>query len=435
MSNLPNRSNYGFLSCLFSLLKAKFSIQIKDFDLNYLKFDDKKEKNTINYCTGARSITNPLQKKVLNREKFCPFVKDVSAPHVCNLTYSLQSDSQKSKAAGSAALLLSILDLIKINYSSSGRIQSLNWSKNSLMISKYNWGEKKLGAYFNQKILNFGPVIGFINNLQFLTKKKDTFNRDQVKDFFGFPSLDEEMKGKEICSKKTCPNLNNTFLFPTGTTTSDAKTRTMKTFFFLTASTGIILPLELKNKISTPIDQFPFLIDNWYFNDWKNVNTYPSNWFLNKKRLNSYLKNNSFQIKKTLTYENFLQKSSHRNLTNKCSYCKKNLINLFYNSKGSIIKNRRYLLLRCLELSHGLNKKFDLKQLFELTKNKSFFSISKKNHFQSLISDLKFVSLCGSSYEKKNNLIKSLAKIDQSLLGDVPKNIERETKKVLETLL
>ena len=232
MSNLPNRSNYGFLSCLFSLLKSRYDPSIKDFNLTYLKYDETKNKNTIDFCSGAISFENKVQSNFLKREKYCPFVKDPTSKHVCNLVYSVQSDSQKSKATGTAALMLEILDLIKINYSESGKIKNINWTKNASKINQLNWGDKELGSYFIKKILSFGPVLGLIYFVKNLSSKNGDFKRSQIKKFLGFPSIDEEIEGSELCNKLGCENKKNKFLFPTGTTTTDSLTRTMKSLFF-----------------------------------------------------------------------------------------------------------------------------------------------------------------------------------------------------------
>ena len=195
MSNLPNRSNYGFLSCLFSLLKSRFNPSIKNFNLTYLKYDETKNKNTIDYCTGAKNFENKIQSNFLKRQKYCPFVKDPTSRHVCNLVYSLQSDSQKSKATGTAALLLEILDLIKINYTNTGKIKNINWTQNAQRINKLDWGNKELGAYFVEKILGFGPVLGLIYFAKNLSLKNGYFKRSQIKKFLGFASIYEEIKG------------------------------------------------------------------------------------------------------------------------------------------------------------------------------------------------------------------------------------------------
>ena len=209
--------------------------------MTYLKYDENKNKNTIDYCTGAKSFENKIHSNFLKRQKYCPFVKDPTSRHVCNLVYSLQSDSQKSKATGTAALLLEILDLIKINYTESGKIKNINWTQNSHKISQFDWGNKELGSYFVKKILSFGPVLGLTYFAKNLSSKNGNFKRSQIKKFLGFPSVDEEIKGTELCNKSNCKYKKNKFLFPTGTTTSDSITRTMKSLF-LTAATGIIRP-------------------------------------------------------------------------------------------------------------------------------------------------------------------------------------------------
>ena len=431
MSNLPNRSNYGFLSCLFSLLKSRFDPSIKDFNLTYLKYDETKNKNTINYCSGAINFDNKIQSNFLKREKYCPFVKDPTSKHVCNLVYSIQSDSQKSKATGTAALLLEILDLIKINYSESGKIKNINWTKNAYKINQLNWGDKELGSYFIEKILSFGPVLGLIYFVKNLSTKSGDFKRSQIKKFLGFPSIDEEIEGSELCNKSNCENKKNKFLFPTGTTTSDSLTRTMKSLFFLTAATGIIRPKNTKFKVNPQLFEYPFLIDDWYFNKWKKMSEYPSEWVYDEKILNNHFKKEIPKIRKIINYENLIQKSAHRNYTNKCMKCEKNLINLFYKLKGQIIKDRRFLLLKAIAHGNLINKKLNIKELSKFTLGNKKFCLSKKNHFNSLIKDLDLANLCGFFVYLDKDLITSKNNLKEVEFGNPKYETINEIKKIL----
>lgn len=431
MSNLPNRSNYGFLSCLFSLLKSRFDPSIKDFNLTYLKYDETKNKNTIDYCTGAKKFKNKIQSNFLKRQKYCPFVKDPTSRHVCNLVYSLQSDSQKSKATGTAALLLEILDVIKINYTETGKIKNINWTQNAHSISQLDWGNKELGSYFVKKILSFGPVLGLIYFAKNLSLKNGNFNRSQIKKFLGFPSVDEEIKGTELCNKSNCNNKKNKFLFPTGTTTSDSLTRTMKSLFFLTAATGIIRPKNVKLKVNPQLFEYPFLIDDWYFNKWKKLSEYPSEWVYEQKIFNNHFKKEPPKIKKIINYENLIQKSAHRNYTNKCVKCEKNLINLFYKLKGQIIKNRRFLLLKAIVHGNLINKKLNIKELSKFTLGNKKFCLSKKNHFNSLIKDIDFANLCGFFAYLDNNLIISKNNLKEVEFGNPKHEVINEIKQIL----
>ena len=431
MSNLPNRSNYGFLSCLFSLLKSRYDPKIKDFNLSYLKYDETKNKNTINYCTGAISFNNKIQSNFLKRDKYCPFVKDPTSKHVCNLVYSIQSDSQKSKATGTAALLLEILDLVEINHSGSGKIKNINWTKNAHIISQLNWGDKKLGSYFIEKILSFGPVLGLIYFAKNLSSKSGVFERFQIKKFMGFPSIDEEIRGSEICEKKKNNKKKKKFLFPTGTTTSDSLSRTMKSLFFLTAATGIISPKNIKFKNSSQLFKYPFLIDDWYFNKWKKISEYPAQWFYNKKVFNDHFKKEKPKIKKILNYENLISKSAHRNYTNKCEKCEKNLINLFYKLKGQIIKDRRYLLLKAITHGNLIDKKLDIEKLSKFTLESKKFCLSKKNHLNSLIQDLNLANLCGFFVYSNKNLVTSKNNLKEVEFGNPGNETINETKKIL----
>jgi len=435
MSNIPNRSNYGFLSCLFSLFKSRYNKNKKNFNLNYLKYDKLNRKNTINYCTGALEIKNKIQKKLLKRDKYCPFVDDPSAKHVCNLVYSVQSDSQKSKAAGTAALLLEILDLVTINYSSSGRIKDISWSKDSEEIFELNWEDEKLGKFFINKLLSYGPVVGLIYFISKNLNSKNIFKRIKIEEYLGYPSIDENMKKKEICNKNNCPNKNNFFTFPTGTTTLDSKVRSMKTLIFLTASTGIICPINYENKMLKNINLSPFIVDKWYFKNWKNVKTYPKEWVFNSKIFQNYISNNRVKIKKSIFYNNLIQKSSHRNLTNKCDLCEANIINLFYKFKGDVLKNRRYLLLRALSTSLKIKKYLNIKKLSDLTLNNSNFCVSKKLHYKSLIKDLDLANLCGLFLESRNDDKLAMAKIsaNEDAFGFPPPNIKRISEKILES--
>jgi hypothetical protein len=432
MSNLPNRSNYGFLSCLYSLLKSRFNNKVVNFNLDYLKYDSLKNKNTINFCTGAIKLDKILS-KTLKRKKFCPFVEDRTSPHVCNLVYSIQSDSQKSKATGTAALLLEILDLVKIDYSLNGKIKNINWTKNAELVNKLDWNDDKLGSYFIEKILNYGPSVGFINFAQKKSSQKNgNFDRSDIREFMGFPSIDETIKGSEICIKESCLYKEEVFKFPTGTTSQDSKTRTMKSLFFLCAATGIILPKEIKINSKFKKSQYPFFIDNWYFNVWGKVDQYPNNWVFNQKIYKYYFEENySLKIKKIVNYQNLIQQSSHRNNQNKCTECTKNFINLFYKSKGEIIKYRRYLLLKAICFANQTKKNLNIKKFFEITLKNNFFCLSEGNHYISLIKDLDLANLLGFCVTLDLEIVSSKANLENVDFGDVPAKLNSEVQKIL----
>ena len=56
-----------------------------------------------------------------------------------------------------------------------GKIKNINWTKNAELVNKLDWNDDKLGSYFIEKILNYGPSVGFINFAQKKSsqKKKD----------------------------------------------------------------------------------------------------------------------------------------------------------------------------------------------------------------------------------------------------------------------
>ena len=126
-----------------------------------------------------------------------------------------------------------------------------------------------------------------------------------------------------------------------------------------------------------------------------------------------------------------IQKSAHRNYTNKCTKCGKNLINLFYKLKGQIIKNRRLLLLKAIVHGNLINKKLNIKELSKFTLENKKFCLSKKNHFKSLIKDIDFANLCGFFVYLDNNLITSKNDLKEIEFGNPKYEVINEIKKIL----
>ena len=205
----------------------------------------------------------------------------------------------------------------------------------------------------------------------------------------------------------------------------------MKSLFFLTAATGIIRPKNKKSKVSSQLFEYPFLIDDWYFNKWKKISEYPTEWVYDEKILNDHFKKEIPKIRKIINYENLIQKSAHRNYTNKCMTCEKNLINLFYKLKGQIIKDRRFLLLKAIAYGNLINKKLNINELSKITLGNKKFCLSKKNHFNSLVKDLDLANLCGFFVYSDKNLITSKNNLKEVEFGNPKYETINEIKKIL----
>ena len=62
MTNLPNRSNYGYLNCIYSIWKSRYNNDLENLNILDLKYNKSFENNSIDYCRGAKNIIINLQK-------------------------------------------------------------------------------------------------------------------------------------------------------------------------------------------------------------------------------------------------------------------------------------------------------------------------------------------------------------------------------------
>ncbi len=422
MTNLPNRSNYGYLNCIYSIWKSRYNNDLENLNILDLKYNKSFENNSIDYCRGAKNYNNKLTENRLGRKKYCPFLVDNTAAHVCNLVYAKDSDSQKSKPAGQTALILSILDLVKLNYSGD-KVISFNWNSKNSKYLKLNWGDEKLNKYLLTKILEFGPIIGLIKLIKNKVSK-NKFNKSDITQFVGFANFTCSKKIKEFCEITNCNKKNLNLTINIGNTSNDAKTRTLKTLLLLLAHTNIISPIDSDQKFQKPIIDF----DNWLFSK-DNFNKISNKWIFNEKLFEKLIKKNKdFKIKKTIEYRHLDPKAVHRNATDKCDICNQNIKNKFKSKYSDILKLRRYTLIKMFSMSFKNKITIKKEKIHQFFSNNNYY-ITKNYKFE-LNAEIDFIDFITGCFliNNNDNLIPSLD-ITEIDLGNI-KNVNEINKKI-----
>ena len=113
MANLPNRPQYGNISCIFAIFQSRFSPG-GIFTASSLKFDGRSRKNALNFCQGAVALPPALGTAYTPaRTKLCPHFKNTgsSLRSGCQMVHSLSYDGQKGRPVGSTVVMLEALGL------------------------------------------------------------------------------------------------------------------------------------------------------------------------------------------------------------------------------------------------------------------------------------------------------------------------------------
>ena len=425
MPNLPNRSNYGNLSCLYAVWKSRYNKKENFINIKDLKFDKRKSHNTIDYCTGAINFDNSLIEQRLNRKKYCPFVDDRNSEHVCNFVYSVDSDSQKSKPVGQAALMLAVFDFANLIYTNSGVNKSIIWNNENSKILNLNWGDKKLNEYLVTKILEFGPIVGLIQQIKKNLNSNNEFNKSVLSGFLGFPNFIINQNVGSFCANKNCKNKLVNYLIDIGSS-NDSKIRSLKPLINLLAYTTVIKPLKAKDKIQNTIIDF----DDWLFKE-GNYSSFPTKWYFDDKKLSelNFYRNN-MRVIKTIEYRNLVQKKTHRNSEDRCNLCEKNIINNFFNKYESVLKYRRLLLIKLFISSSLDNKNLNKKSILNFFLKRNLFL--SKSYSDELDSELNFLNLIGIIFSENKNCYKTLNDISELNLGTIDSDIIKSINKDIE---
>jgi hypothetical protein len=420
MSNIPNRAEYGNLSCMWGVFKSRFNGYGNTIDIAKLKYSKSYKINSVDICPGRLEFPNQIAEEV-GRKYYCPFLESRSDSRVCQWVHSEDYDPQKSKPVGQTAIMLDAMGLVDLITTEGGISKKIKWTQEASRVFNYSWGSKVLDDYLVSMITGFGPIIALIYEISVLGK--DSFRPN---DLYGALKI---IPSGELVNT-SCSNGTNTIVqFWDGNTSDDAVVRTTASLLSLAASAGFVRPHGYSefDKLT------PSTYSNWINNRAKNsLNSFPRSWKIEKERIDRFMYS-SKNIKKGVSYNNFIPKPTDRNTGNKCSCCGENVVNNSRIEYGPISKNRKLLLIRALEKAFLLKRKLDIRKLAQTSLGDNEFFISPESQYETLLNiERHNVSLYGCINKEEDGHLIPLINCSINAFGPFPNRILVKVDRMLE---
>lgn len=411
MANIPNRAEYGNLSCLWGVFKSRFNGAGNIIDVAKLKHSTSLKLNSVDICPGKVEFPSRIAEAV-GRKYYCPFLESRTDARVCQWVHSDEHDPQKSKPVGQTAIIMEAMGLADLITTDSGISRKLKWTKEAAQVFGYTWGSNDLDDYLLSMITAYGPIIALVNDLYELGK--DTFRPSDL--YSGMQIIPSGEPVKTRCSRGT----DTLVQFWDGNTSNDAVVRSTASLLSLAASAGFVKPDNYPESEKL----VPSAYSNWINNRAKNsLNSFPRNWTIEKGRIGHFMYA-SKNIKKGISYNNFIPKPTDRNTGNKCICCEENVINNARKQYGQISKNRKLLLIRALEKSFQSKRKLDIRRLSQISLSDSDFYISSESQYETLLNTERHnVALYGCINKKENGYLIPLMNCPINAFGPFPSEI------------
>ena len=364
MANIPNRAEYGNLSCMWGVFKSRFNGYGNTIDIAKLKYSKSFKINSVDICPGRLEFPSQIAEEV-GRKYYCPFLESRSDARVCQWVHSEDHDPQKSKPVGQTAIMLDAMGLADLITTNGGISRKIKWTQEAIRVFSYSWGSKDLDDYLVSMINGYGPIIAMVNELYELGK--DSF---RPSDLYGAMKI---IPSGELVNTSCSNGTNTPVQFWDGNTSDDAVVRSTASLLSLAASAGFVKPYDYPESENL----IPSAYSNWINNRAKNsLNSFPRSWKIEKERVSMFMYTSKKYIKKGISYNNFIPKSTDRNTGNKCVCCSENVVNNARKQYGSISKNRKLLLIRALEKAFQSKQKLDLRRLSQISLYDNEFFIS-----------------------------------------------------------
>jgi hypothetical protein len=381
MPNLINRDPPGRLSCIHAFLRSiKYRFGTNSFTGEEAKHKVGGKDNSIDYCTCAKEYS-PETALVTGDKKYCPFLRAGSSKSYCYLINSNLLDTQKSKAVGEAIQALEALGLCTRTLNSLKRLRYANLTSAGIEISKYTFFEQQVRAYYNQEIVNYGPIVGFLHFLDM--GKGSVLKHSEISRYMGRPNNYDKVTlstGDEVI-------LNDG-------DARDARTRTTGALQAWLTYAGYISPTL--GKISGTVDSF-FETDRYYCNP-RNKLGY-SKIFLNKSKVRQFFGNMPF-VKRPLSYDFFVKGAGAAREYSQRSLSGVQLENLALKEYGSKVRNRRLLLMFSFSLASMQGRGLNLRMLARHSNfRNSPFVVDPDTHEKILLeSEADFLIIAGAPF-------------------------------------
>lgn len=255
-------------------------------------------------------------------------------------------DSQKSKPAGQAAIILQILGLAVGGYSSAGRLKALYWTEEANSVHSLAWGSDELENYIGKRLRGYGPLASIANFL--LSHHDDTFQSREITQQLLIESTNEQVK-VHCC--------NNTHEFVHWDSSSaDGATRSTPTLLGLLASIGVIAPIDSNGPVLNASDYSAYLL-----NRIESTTSLPREWRINRDELEDFFDGHRLIL--GIGFRHFVPLSTNRERSDTCENCGANLLRRVRDENRMKLLNRRLLLIRALEIANSKGGYVDLQKL------------------------------------------------------------------------
>lgn len=359
MVNLLNRSQYGNLSCAWGVFQSRYTSAGDKFTLTDLKHSTGSRVNSVDCCAGAKKFP-PYLVESIGREYYCPFIQERTDPKVCQWVHSSDpgGDSQKSKPAGQTAIILQILGLAVGDYTRAGRLNCLYWTEEAESIYSLSWGSEELENYIKKRLQGYGPLTSIANFL--LNNVNDTIRSREITQHLVIQSTNEPAV-VDCCGKI------HEFLH-WDSSSIDGATRSTPTLLGLLSSAGVISPID---SMSGPLNASSY--SDYLLERIETTTSLPREWRIHRDELNHFFDDHRLIL--GIGFRHFVPLSTNRERGDTCENCQVNLLRKVRDENRAILRNRRLLLIRALEIAYEKGGYVDLKKLSEHSIKFTDFSI------------------------------------------------------------
>jgi hypothetical protein len=396
---------------MWGVFKSRFNGYGNTIDIAKLKYSKSYKINSVDICDGRLEFPKQIAEEV-GRKYYCPFLESRSDARVCQWVHSEDHDPQKSKPVGQTAIMLDAMGLADLITTDGGISKKIKWTQEASRVFSYSWGDNDLDDYLISMIIGYGPIIALINKINVLGK--DSF---RPSDLYGAMKI---IPSGELVNTSCSYGTSTLVQFWDGNTSDDAVVRTTASLLSLAASAGFVRAYGYPESEKMT----PSAYSEWINNRAKNsLNSFPRKWKIEKEMVRQFM-HASKDIKKGVSYNNFIPKPTDRNTGNKCNCCAENVVNNARKEYGPISKNRKLLLIRALEKAFQSNRKLDLRKLAQISLSDNEFFISPESQYETLLNTERHnVALYGCINKEEDGYLIPLINCSINAFGPFPDGI------------
>lgn len=244
MAFLLNRVPPARFECLYALMKfinAKFPGCNEKFRLGDVMFN-RDDINIHSFCSQIKSIGDFT---------YCPYKQNELDESGCGLTNGVYADSTKEKEVGNSVNALHALGFVERG------LKTSVITPFGKQFANLPYNSEEMHQIIKKSVLNYGPVIGVINQIRRITNVGGLFKTSEIK--VGYPN-----------TKETVVFNNRNISLSVGSKT-DSNTRTRSCILAWLTAAGYIQPFSLQ-RLSP--NEYPHIAYRDYLNDIHNERSY-----------------------------------------------------------------------------------------------------------------------------------------------------------------